>query len=394
MCPELKAEWLFHLSHTAVAMHFRLEHADHLTQFVSKLHSVVHELGENLIKQNYRSLAEYIMSLLEELRGDPHAAGKLIQDLADTFPSELQDTAYLKRLPIYFYKKAQTVACELHERFHSLDDRFNFPDIEISSAFESCGLPRELVTRLASCSSEFRNFMRHAETEVRKLQQQLSSLCLLFSAGGRMTYVKVVDHRASCRPQIARTMALGRLLLSLAAATVVWSFARAGGSLDTFVAGTADHVVRDVQVSMKAGRSIPAEQKYRFEGATRRLYLRRLRHRRWCAQFQYPRTFGYVLKWNDTAGEGIEIGAAYHKHATLQVTEFVEFFKTDEMDECVPDERPSGALRGVASLFLQDLLGLVVTLMPPPLAREQEYLTNSGLCLEWLCVKMEAAMVK
>ncbi|CAK8998929.1 unnamed protein product [Durusdinium trenchii] len=163
-----------------------------------------------------------------------------------------------------------------------------------------------------------------------------------------MTYVKVVDHRASCRPQIARTMALGRLLLSLAAATVVWSFARAGGSLDTFVAGTADHVVRDVQVSMKAGRSIPAEQKYRFEGATRRLYLRRLRHRRWCAQFQYPRTFGYVLKWNDTAGEGIvidqeqtqkylvirdEIGAAYHKHATLQVTEFVEFFKTDEMDE-------------------------------------------------------------
>lgn len=131
MCPELKAEWLFHLSHTAVAMHFRLEHADHLTQFVSKLHSVVHELGENLIKQNVPSLAEYIMSLLEELRGDPHAAGKLIQDLADTFPTAFQDTAYLKRLPIYFYKKAQTVACELHERFHSLDDRFNFPDIEM-----------------------------------------------------------------------------------------------------------------------------------------------------------------------------------------------------------------------------------------------------------------------
>ena len=49
--------------------------------------------------------------------------------------------------------------------------------------------------------------------------------------------------------------------------------------------------------------------------------------------------------------------------------------------KCVPDEHPSGARRGVASLFLRDLLGIMVTLMPPPLAREQEYLTNSGLCL-------------
>ncbi|CAL1139641.1 unnamed protein product [Cladocopium goreaui] len=80
---------------------------------------------------------------------------------------------------------------------------------------------------------------------------------------------------------------------------------------------------------------------------------------------RYPRTFGYVLKWNDTAqnstadegcrkpqilqaGEGVvidqeqtqkylvirdEIGKSYHNHATLQTTEFVEFFKTDEMDE-------------------------------------------------------------
>ena len=69
----------------------------------------------------------------------------------------------------------------------------------------------------------------------------------------------------------------------------------------------------------------------RFEGSTRKLYLRRLRHRRWCAQFEfgssifllflvaadfwlkgkdsmwrlsllrYPRTFGFVLKWDDKA---------------------------------------------------------------------------------------------
>ncbi|CAE7422885.1 unnamed protein product [Symbiodinium natans] len=92
--------------------------------------------------------------------------------------------------------------------------------------------------------------------------------------------------------------------------------------------------------------SVQAAQ--RFEGTTRAKYLRRLRHRRWCAQFEYPRTFGYVLKWNDKAGEGVvidqeqtqkylvirdEIGASYHAHKTLQVAEFVEFFATDEMDE-------------------------------------------------------------
>eukprot|EP00434_Breviolum_minutum_P040560 symbB.v1.2.036041.t2/scaffold4980.1/size32161/2 len=160
--------------------------------------------------------------------------------------------------------------------------------------------------------------------------------------------VQVADRRPNGRGSM-RSMALGHLLLFLAAAMATLNFVPTG-SLEAFVEGTATHVARDVNVGRNAGtaRKAPFQKRTRFEGSTRKLYLRRLRHRRWCAQFEYPRTFGFVLKWDDKAGEGVvidqektqkylvirdEIGNAYHNHKTLQVTEFVEFFKTDEMDE-------------------------------------------------------------
>jgi len=134
LCPELKAEWLFSLSEKAIAMHFGLDRAEHLGPFVSKLHQVVHEIGEKLVTNHVPSMADYIIKFLEEVRGDQYAASKVIQELADMFPLAFQDVAYFKRLPIYFYKKAQEVVCELHERFHLLDDRFNFADVDMLTA--------------------------------------------------------------------------------------------------------------------------------------------------------------------------------------------------------------------------------------------------------------------
>lgn len=174
---------------------------------------------------------------------------------------------------------------------------------------------------------------------------KLGSKCgsAVASAGKMAAYVKVADRHGRTT---VRTMGLGHLLLALAAAVAVWNFLPTG-SPETFVEGIATHVARDVNVARWNAKP-PFEIRSRYEGVSRSRYLRRLRHRRWCAQFEYPRTFGYVLKWNDTAGEGVvidqeqtqkylvirdEIGKSYHNHATLQTTEFVEFFKTDEMDE-------------------------------------------------------------
>ncbi|CAE7537085.1 unnamed protein product [Symbiodinium natans] len=162
----------------------------------------------------------------------------------------------------------------------------------------------------------------------------------------------VMHGQARCRPagRATGTLAVGYALLA-AVGLLLWKLSEAG-SESTFVDGfssvqAAQRKASETQVHMQALR-VPAEKKHRFEGTTRAKYLRRLRHRRWCAQFEYPRTFGYVLKWNDKAGEGVvidqeqtqkylvirdEIGASYHAHKTLQVAEFVEFFATDEMDE-------------------------------------------------------------
>mmetsp|Transcript_55029 Transcript_55029/g.118905 ORF Transcript_55029/g.118905 Transcript_55029/m.118905 type:complete len:227 (-) Transcript_55029:121-801(-) len=95
-------------------------------------------------------------------------------------------------------------------------------------------------------------------------------------------------------------------------------------------------------------RSAALKDRRLYGGITKKMYLERLQHRRWAAQFPSPRLFGYVEKWNDVAGEGLimdqekqqtylvirdEITRSYHKHASLQGGEFVEFFATDEMDE-------------------------------------------------------------
>jgi len=89
-------------------------------------------------------------------------------------------------------------------------------------------------------------------------------------------------------------------------------------------------------------------QTKRFEGSPRFKLLERLKHRRWAAQSKYARIFGYVEKWDDRKGEGLirdqekkqtyfvirdEIGRCYHKHASLQRAEMVEFFASDEVYE-------------------------------------------------------------
>mmetsp|Transcript_81410 Transcript_81410/g.143733 ORF Transcript_81410/g.143733 Transcript_81410/m.143733 type:complete len:146 (-) Transcript_81410:329-766(-) len=132
---------------------------------------------------------------------------------------------------------------------------------------------------------------------------------------------------------------LGSLLVLLTG-SLIW--ASCGGNGDAF-AGGLSLGSREVQVALGAHHRVkaPVEKRLRFEGTTKRLYLHRLRHRRWCAQFPYPRRFGFVWNWNDRAGEGIikeaetkqkylvirdEIGACQYNHKTLACAEMVEFF--------------------------------------------------------------------
>ncbi|CAE7226685.1 msbA, partial [Symbiodinium sp. KB8] len=198
--------------------------------------------------------------------------------------------------------------------------------------------------------------------------------------------------KVECRPAgRARTLAAGHVLLA-AAGLLLWKLS-AGGSDSTFVEGISKVVsgeTRQVQVHMQSLK-IPVEKKYRFEGTTRAKYLKRLRHRRWCAQFTYPRTFGYVLKWNDTAGEGVvidqeqtqkylvirdEIGSSYHAHKTLQPAEFVEFFATDEMDE-VTVHRINKDWQD-SQLYNGNTCAAVQFAGPGPAGRQLQLQTNNG----------------
>ncbi|CAJ1362354.1 unnamed protein product [Effrenium voratum] len=130
MCPELRADWLSNLAASDVAKVFGLEHAEGLDEFVQLLLRVLNELGDSLMRRSCRSLSEFMITLLEEVRGDAQAAAKMVRALADTFPTAFKDQSFIKHLPIYFYKKAQDVVYELYERFHLQDSRFDFPDVD------------------------------------------------------------------------------------------------------------------------------------------------------------------------------------------------------------------------------------------------------------------------
>ena len=62
-----------------------------------------------------------------------------------------------------------------------------------------------------------------------------------------------------------------------------------------------------------------------------------------------------------------------------------------------PKKKPAQqaeAKGGVAALFIRDLLGIMVTLMPPPPDRRDEYMANWASRLEKLCARTEAATIK
>eukprot|EP00930_Biecheleria_cincta_P004803 TRINITY_DN105733_c0_g1_i1.p1 TRINITY_DN105733_c0_g1~~TRINITY_DN105733_c0_g1_i1.p1 ORF type:complete len:251 (-),score=33.10 TRINITY_DN105733_c0_g1_i1:74-748(-) len=141
-----------------------------------------------------------------------------------------------------------------------------------------------------------------------------------------------------------RRCVLGPLLLLLAGSAVLMLGSDSRPSAG-FVSGLPD-ANRDVQVGMAAYK-IDVRKRLLYEGTTKRLYLRRLQHRRWCATFPYPRIWGFVMKWNDKTGEGIileqekkrnylvirdDISKSYHNYKTLMKFSMVEFFATDELD--------------------------------------------------------------
>mmetsp|Transcript_120473 Transcript_120473/g.302810 ORF Transcript_120473/g.302810 Transcript_120473/m.302810 type:complete len:253 (-) Transcript_120473:52-810(-) len=164
---------------------------------------------------------------------------------------------------------------------------------------------------------------------------------------------------------MARRRPQGRRLLAAAAATaaagVLLLFGSGGSIIDSsssvledpacFVAGLREGVGRDERLRLVERGYQPRRQKWerpKWDACSKREYIRRLQHRRWAAQSEYPRIFGYVDKWDDEKGEGIitdqektqkylvirdEIGMCYHNYKTLQKAEMVEFFATDEMDE-------------------------------------------------------------
>eukprot|EP00439_Symbiodinium_sp_Y106_P034818 s1784_g4.t1 len=92
-CPDGRADWLCSLRVSDVAKYFGLQ-SEVLQEYVQKLHTVLRELGETLLEKGHPNLREFVMFAVNGFYKDATAASKLVQVLAETFPSCFQALAF------------------------------------------------------------------------------------------------------------------------------------------------------------------------------------------------------------------------------------------------------------------------------------------------------------
>ncbi|KAI7839169.1 hypothetical protein COHA_007059 [Chlorella ohadii] len=102
-----------------------------LGAYTNKLREVLNETGQILGDSAHRSLGALILANLDAQAaagGQPSAAA-LVEELADTFPA-FDDHGLYRGHQVYFYRKAQLLAAQLHLRFRGEDARFRFTDMD------------------------------------------------------------------------------------------------------------------------------------------------------------------------------------------------------------------------------------------------------------------------
>ncbi|EFN50556.1 hypothetical protein CHLNCDRAFT_55749, partial [Chlorella variabilis] len=102
-----------------------------LGAFTSLLREAVSETGKALAQSGHASLGALILAQLDRqaAAGQPPSAAALVAALAEAVPV-FDDAGLYRGKQVYFYRKAQLLAAQLHLRFRGADPRFRFADME------------------------------------------------------------------------------------------------------------------------------------------------------------------------------------------------------------------------------------------------------------------------
>ncbi|KNC82354.1 hypothetical protein SARC_05367 [Sphaeroforma arctica JP610] len=113
-----------------------------LKVFISYLVGVSHEIGIGLRDQGYKHVYELVLDALKKGSSD-NGAASVVKALVDSFPYTFKDAYYYpsesgpstSKQAVFLYKKAQLSTGELYHSFRNQDERFNFKDAHLLTAY-------------------------------------------------------------------------------------------------------------------------------------------------------------------------------------------------------------------------------------------------------------------
>ncbi|ORX82644.1 hypothetical protein BCR32DRAFT_267504 [Anaeromyces robustus] len=115
-----------------------------LREFAEKIQYSFHKTAQDLKKNGYRSLAQFIMFLINSTKNEVNRAEVILKGIVNVL-SVFQDSAIINGKEVFIFKKAQLLVYTLHKAFHKKYPLFNIKGIENLTIFADNVIPTVLI---------------------------------------------------------------------------------------------------------------------------------------------------------------------------------------------------------------------------------------------------------
>jgi len=115
-----------------------------LREFAEKLQYVFHKTALDLKKGGYKSLAQFIMYLINSTKNEVNRAEVILKGIINVL-TVFQDSAIVNGKEVFIFKKAQLFVYSLHKAFHKKYPLFNIKGVENLTIFADNVIPTLLI---------------------------------------------------------------------------------------------------------------------------------------------------------------------------------------------------------------------------------------------------------
>jgi len=115
-----------------------------LREFAEKLQTVFHKTALDLKKGGYRSLAQFIMYLINSTKNEVNRAEVILKGIVNVLTA-FQDSSIVNGKEVFIFKKAQLFVYSLYKAFHKKYPLFDIKGVEKLTIFADNVIPTVLI---------------------------------------------------------------------------------------------------------------------------------------------------------------------------------------------------------------------------------------------------------